>query len=87
MFDLTFTTDEMSEDPNVFVPFAVKHKVKMIESRSVNNGHVYSRPERQNIDLARQLKDAGLNVCCLNTPLFVMEYSRLKKIGGFIRTY
>lgn len=67
---ITFITDEATQDPKLFVRLAKAHGLAALELRTVWDKHVadLSREERET--LRSMLRDEGLSICCIGSPVF-----------------
>ena len=67
---LTFITDEATQQPEEFIALARKHGSDAVELRTLRNKHVSNLDADERALLASQLRDAGLGVCCIDSPVF-----------------
>jgi sugar phosphate isomerase/epimerase len=70
---LSFITDEATQDPAAFVALARRHGLDAVELRSVEGEPVYRFEPARLRALRDLLRANGLNVCCLDTPVFKSE--------------
>ena len=68
---ITFSviTDELAPDPAVGIAFAVANGLDRVDIRSVGGVNFLSLDRDEQRRVARQIRDAGLTVGCLATPL------------------
>ncbi len=62
-------TDEISPDPAAGIAFAVEEGLDRVDVRSVGGVNFLSLDSADQKHVARQIRDAGLTVGCLATPL------------------
>ncbi len=68
---ITFSviTDELAPDPAVGIAFALAHGLDRVDVRSVGGVNFLSLGRDEQARVARQIREAGLTVGCLATPL------------------
>lgn len=68
---ITFSviTDELAPDPAVGIAFAVERGLDRVDVRSVGGVNFLSLGRDEQSRVARQIRDAGLSVGCLATPI------------------
>lgn len=70
MFKTAVITDEVSQDFQVAVDFALRHKLDAVEIRSVDEKNPFEM-EQEDIDKMKAiLKGTGLKVCCIGAPFY-----------------
>lgn len=67
---LSFITDEATQEPMGFVELARRFSVESVELRTVWGEHVAALDYRRLGELRRLLEDAGIGVCCVDSPVF-----------------
>lgn len=68
--NITYITDEATQDPKEFIGLAKKYNINALELRSVNNKNVAEMPVDEVKQLNALLTDNGINVCCLDSFVF-----------------
>lgn len=66
---LSVLTDEISPSLSAAIRFAAEEELATVDVRSVDGVNFLSLPPERQMAVARELKDAGLAVGCLATPL------------------
>ena len=67
---LTFITDEASQSPDEFLTLAHEFDLDAVELRSVFDRNVADLGPTQQHLLLSTLRDAGIGVCCIGSPVF-----------------
>ena len=62
-------TDEIAPDPSAGIAFALEEGLDQVDVRSVSGINFLSLEPAHQQRVARQIRDAGLHVGCLATPL------------------
>lgn len=73
MIKLSFITDEASQDPAACVALAQAFSLDAVELRSVFDQHCMFLDDSKRASLRAQFLDAGLGVCCIDSPVFKCE--------------
>lgn len=68
--NITFITDEATQEPREFITLAKKYNISAIELRSVNNKNVAEMPFSEVKLLNSILRNNGIKVCCLDSFVF-----------------
>jgi L-ribulose-5-phosphate 3-epimerase len=68
--ELSFITDEASQNICDSIEIASNWKLASVELRTVKNRKVAHLCQRELQDLSKQIQDAGLGVCCLDSDVF-----------------
>ncbi|MEO1528097.1 MAG: sugar phosphate isomerase/epimerase family protein [Planctomycetota bacterium] len=67
---LTFITDEATQQPREFVDLAQRFGLETLEIRTVFGKKLIDLADFELDDLTKRMKDVGLNVCCLDSDVF-----------------
>jgi len=70
MIKLSFITDEAAQDPAACVALAQALSLDAVELRTVYDKHCMLLGAGERDRLRGQLRDAGLGVCCIDSPVF-----------------
>ncbi|WMJ23265.1 sugar phosphate isomerase/epimerase family protein [Paludicola sp. MB14-C6] len=84
MFQTAVITDEVSQDFQVAVDFALRHKLDAVEIRSVDEKNPF---EMNQVDIDKMkaiLKGTGLKVCCISAPFFKCDIDNKQEIEEHI---
>lgn len=73
MIRLSFITDEASQDPGTCVALAQALSLDAVELRTVSDKHCMFLSAGERAALRGQFADAGLEVCCIDSPVFKCE--------------
>jgi len=73
MIKLSFITDEASQDPAACVALARAFSLDAVELRTVLDKHCMFLGAGERASLRGQFLDAGLGVCCIDSPVFKCE--------------
>jgi len=75
-------TDEVSQDPAVFLAFMATHRVTTVDIRAVEGRNVILFDDRALDALAARLRDAGLVMSCYCSPLLKWPRAGHATAGG-----
>ena len=68
--NLSFITDEATQDPFEILSIAEKNNLDFVEIRTILGKHIAELSSSKLRDIDTMLRDAGLTLCCLDTPVF-----------------
>ncbi len=73
---IAFITDEVTQDFNKAIEFALENKLQALELRTIEDTQIDQIDINTLYKYNDMIKDAGLEVCCLSSSFYKCEYSR-----------
>lgn len=72
-FRFGILTDEVSQDLDIVIGLCHEYGLQAVELRSVDNELLYKLPDRRIREIGEQIRNAGLSICGLSSPVFKCE--------------
>jgi len=79
-FKLGIITDEVSQNLDEVIAFALKYKLDALEIRSIMDKPVHLLSDEQIVHIRKQAEAAGLSICALSSPIFKCDLDNSEEL-------